>query len=107
MSELRLDEPLSFWGGLDPATGVIVDKHHPQYGESIAGRVLVLNGTRGSTSSPGTLLEAIRLGNGPVQIVTSEADMTIVSAVFVASELYGIDVPLRIIDEQGTSVNGP
>lgn len=96
ISTLRLDEPLSFWGGLDPQTGVIVDQHHPQHGESIVGRVLMLERTRGSTSSPGTLVEAIRLGNGPARIVVAEPDAAIISAVFVAKSLYGIDVPLEI-----------
>jgi predicted aconitase with swiveling domain len=39
---LRLDEPLSFWGGLDPTTGRIIDRRHPQVGESVADRVLVM-----------------------------------------------------------------
>ena len=34
---LRLDEPLSFWGGLDPSTGEIIDQAHPQAGASMAG----------------------------------------------------------------------
>ena len=41
---LALDEPLSFRGGVDPATGVIVDRHHPQADASVAGTVLVLPG---------------------------------------------------------------
>jgi len=102
MSTLRLDEPLSFWGGLDPQTGIIIDQRHPQHGESIAGRVLMLERTRGSTSSPGTLVEAIRLGNGPARIVVAEPDMTIVCAVFVARVLYGIDVPM-VIDREMNS----
>ena len=96
---LRLDEPLSFWGGLDPQTGLIVDKRHPQFGESIAGRELLLERTRGSTSSPGVLVETIRLGNGPTRIVVGEPDMTIISAVFLARELYGIAVPV-VIDRE-------
>ena len=36
---LVLGEPLSFWGGVDPATGVIVDRHHPQAGASISFRI--------------------------------------------------------------------
>lgn len=99
MSQLRLDEPLSFWGGLDPATGVIVDVRHPQCGESIAGKVLVLERTSGSTSSPGTLLEAIRLGRGPTAIVLTAPDMTVASAVFMARELYGIDIPVTILNQ--------
>jgi predicted aconitase with swiveling domain len=35
---LHLDEPLSFWGGLDAATGEVIDRHHPQSGLSVAGR---------------------------------------------------------------------
>ncbi|MDJ0711079.1 MAG: DUF126 domain-containing protein [Woeseiaceae bacterium] len=96
VDELYLDEPLSFWGGLDPATGNIVDTHHPQQGESIAGRRLVLPGTRGSTSSTGVLVEALRLGNGPVEIVMPAPDLTVLAAVTVARRLYGIDVPVRI-----------
>ena len=94
--DLRLEEPLSFWGGLDPATGRIIDAHHPQLGECIAGRRLVLPGTRGSTSSPGVLVEAIRRGNGPAAIVLPAPDLTVTSAVAVARQLYGIDVPVSI-----------
>ena len=96
MSVLQLEEPLSFWGGLDPETGIIIDIHHPQCGESIAGRILELPRTCGSTSSPGLLVEALRLGNGPAKVVIGEADMTIISAVFIAKELYDIDVPVVI-----------
>ena len=46
---LRLDEPLSFWGGLDPLTGRIIDRHHPQFGESVAGCVLMMAAGRGSS----------------------------------------------------------
>ena len=96
MSELRLDEPLSFWGGLDSATGIIVDVRHPQCGESIAGKVLLLERTSGSTSSPGVLLDAIRQGKGPAAIVLDAPDMTITSAVVLANELYGIEVPVTV-----------
>ena len=48
---LVLDAPISFWGGVDPKTGVIADVRHPQHGESIAGKVLCLPGTIGSSSA--------------------------------------------------------
>ena len=100
MSELKLTEPLSFWGGLDPETGVITDRHHPQYGESIAGRSLVMPGTRGSTSSPGTLVEAIRLGNGPTSITLRQADLTVMVAVKVAKLLYSIEVRVQVVNDE-------
>lgn len=96
MAELKLTEPLSFWGGLDPGTGCIVDRHHPQFGECIRGRKLVMKGTRGSTSSPGALVEAIRLGNGPAEIVLREPDMTVLAAVRVAKTLYDVEIEVRI-----------
>ena len=49
---LKLDEPLSFWGGLDPATGAIIDRLHPQRGARVAGRMLMMPGGRGSTYAP-------------------------------------------------------
>ena len=42
---LALSAPLSFWGGVDPATGRIIQVRHPQCGASIAGTVLALPGT--------------------------------------------------------------
>jgi predicted aconitase with swiveling domain len=100
VSELRLTEPLSFWGGLDPETGRIIDRHHPQYGESIAGRSLFMARTRGSTSSPGTLVEAIRLGNGPANIMLQQPDLTVMAAVKVAKLLYSIEVDVQIRSDE-------
>jgi predicted aconitase with swiveling domain len=52
---LVLEEPLSFWGGVDTETGDIVDVHHPQRGENVSGRVLVMPSGRGSSSSSSVL----------------------------------------------------
>ncbi|HLA92113.1 MAG TPA: DUF126 domain-containing protein, partial [Actinomycetota bacterium] len=62
---LVLEEPLSFWGGIDPATGVVIDVHHPQRGANVAGTILVMPGGRGSSSSSSVLAEAIRAGTAP------------------------------------------
>lgn len=45
---LKLTEPLNAWGGLDADSGVIVHHSHPQRGQCVAGRVLVMPQTRGS-----------------------------------------------------------
>lgn len=85
---LCLAEPLSFWGGVDPHRGVIVDRRHPQHGASVAGQVLVMPHGRGSSSSSYVLAELIRAGRGPVAIVTREPDRIIVLGALVAAELY-------------------
>ena len=94
---LVLGEPLSFWGGVDPATGVIVDRHHPQAGASMTGTVLVLPGTRGSAGGSGTLAESVRLGTGPDAIVLPSANRCVVIGVLVADELYGRPVPVLVV----------
>jgi predicted aconitase with swiveling domain len=86
---LRLDSPLSPWGGLDPLTGKIVDERHPQHGACIADRILVLPGSVGSTSGPSVLADCLRRGTGPVAIMLEQADSTLMVAVWVAETLYG------------------
>jgi hypothetical protein len=93
---LVLDEPLSFWGGLDATTGEIVEANHPQRGTSVTGRILVMPSGRGSSSSATVLAEAIRLGTGPAGIVLGEPDDIIVIGALVAAELYGIKVPVAV-----------
>jgi predicted aconitase with swiveling domain len=96
---LVLDEPLSFWGGVDPETGDIVDVHHPQRGENISGRVLVMPSGRGSSSSSSVLAEAIRAGTAPVAIVLLEPDPILALGAIVARELYGRTIPVVVMEE--------
>ena len=91
---LRLDEPLSFWGGLDSATGKIIDRLHPQRGASVTGRILMMSGARGSSSGSATLAEALRLGNGPAAILMLERDAIVVVGAMIAAELYGLACPV-------------
>jgi predicted aconitase with swiveling domain len=94
---LVLDEPLSFWGGVDPASGRIIDRHHPQHGRSVAGRILVMPSGRGSSSSSSVLAEAVRAGTGPAGIVLREPDGIVALGALVAAELYGSEVPVVVL----------
>ena len=93
-----LEEPLSFWGGVDPRTGLVIDGHHPQHGVSLAACVLVLPAGRGSSSSSSVLAEAIRAGTAPVAIVLSEPDPILALGAIVARELYGSVVPIVALE---------
>ena len=94
----RLDEPLSFWGGLDPTTGTIIDERHPQLGQNLTGLVLAMTYGRGSSSSTGVLAEAIRLGTAPMAIVMTEPDMIVALGAMVANEMYGTTCPVIVVD---------
>ena len=94
---LVLDEPLSFWGGLDPETGELIDTHHPQRGVVLTDRVLVMPSGRGSSSSSYVLAEAIRAGKAPAAIVLREPDGIVALGAIVARELYGSTIPVIVL----------
>ncbi len=93
-----LHEPLSLWGGLDPASGELIDAHHPQRGVALAGRVLVMPASRGSSSSASVLAEAVRAGTAPAAILLAEPDLILAIGAEVARELYGRRVPIVVLD---------
>lgn len=95
---LFLDEPLSLWGGTDLATGVITDVHHPQHGVSLAGRVLVMTASRGSSSSSSVLAEQIRAGVAPAAILLGSRDAILTLGAIVAAEVYGIRAPIVLVE---------
>lgn len=95
---LVLAEPLSMWGGLDPESGEIIDRRHPQVGLVATGCVLVMQAGRGSSSSSSVLAEAIRLGTAPAAVILGEADDIVLLGAIVADELYGTVCPIVVAD---------
>ena len=95
---LRLDSPLSFWGGLDPTTGRIIDQAHPQVGASVAGRIVAMPGSRGSSGTPGVLGESLRRGLGPVGMIVTKPDINLVAGSLAATALYGVTCPIILVE---------
>jgi len=95
---VRLDAPLSFWGGLDPATGTIIDQRHPQLDVNLTGHILAMEYGRGSSSSTGVLAEAIRLDTAPSGIIIAEPDLIVMLGALVANELYSKQCPVVVVD---------
>ena len=93
---ILLKAPLSFWGGFDSASGCIREAGHPQYGLSLAGCVLLMAESKGSSSSASVLAEALRNGTGPAAIIMRTRDPIIGVGCMVATELYGIQVPIAM-----------
>ena len=88
---LRLDEPVSFWGGVSPVTSEIVLAGHPQCGERIAGRILVLPRPIGSSSSASVILELLYREMGPRALILGARDAILPIGVLVARQM-GWDV---------------
>jgi predicted aconitase with swiveling domain len=93
---LVLAAPLSFWGGIDAATGDIIDHSHPDRGKTVAGKVLVMPGARGSSSSSSVLAETIRRGTGPSGIVLARPDPILTVGAIMARALYGLCCPIVV-----------
>jgi predicted aconitase with swiveling domain len=94
---LVLDEGLSLWGGMDPATGLVIDARHPQRGASLTGRIVVMPSGRGSSSSASVLAEAVRARTAPAGILLGEPDLILSIGAAVAEELYGVEVPVVVL----------
>jgi len=84
---LVLTAPISFWGGVNPMTGLIADVRHPQHGVSISDKVLCLPGTIGSSSAAAVLLELVRAGLAPAALVLHEPDAILLLGLIVAQEM--------------------
>jgi uncharacterized protein len=96
---LVLQEPVSFWGGVDDHTGEIVDGHHPQRGVSLASTVLLMGATRGSSSSTSTFLECVRRNTAPAVLLLTDTDPILVVAAAAAREIYGRGTSVVVLDE--------
>ena len=105
---LVLDEGLSLWGGMDPATGELIDARHPQRGAVLTGRIVVMPSGRGSSSSASVLAEAVRSGTAPAAIILGEPDLILSIGSAVAEELYGVALPIVLLprDELAAITDG-
>jgi cis-L-3-hydroxyproline dehydratase len=94
-------EMLSFWGGVDPATGTVIDHRHPWRGRSLAGAVVVLPKGKGSSTGSYVLLDSLAAGVAPAAILMSQVDEIIALGVVVHEEFDGRAIPVLVLDDPG------
>ncbi len=87
-------QPFGFWQGLDPQTGVVIDKRHDQYGTAIKGKAFVFPYGRGSTGTPGIFLEAVRNGCAPAAIVNVKSEPMIIMCALLAEAFFKVSIPI-------------
>jgi predicted aconitase with swiveling domain len=93
-------EPISFWGGIDPKSGEIIDRRHERSGANVAGRVFVFPHGRGSSTASAILLESIHRGTAPAAIINLRTEAILALGAIVADELYGRSVPIVVLAEE-------
>lgn len=82
------EQGLSFWGGVDPASGEIIDVHHHAHGANVSGRVLMMPTSRGSCSGSGVLLQLALNGRAPAALVFREDEEILTLGSMVAERLF-------------------
>ncbi|QEN85546.1 DUF521 domain-containing protein [Labrys sp. KNU-23] len=93
-------EALSFWGGVDPATGRVIDVHHPLHGTCLTGGILMMPSSRGSCTGSGVLLDLVLNGRAPAALVFCEPEDVLTLGALIAAELFGRALPvLRLAPE--------
>jgi len=93
-------EPISFWGGVCPRTGEIIDRRHELSGEIVTGRVFVFPQGRGSSTSSATLMESIKTGVAPAAIINLKVEPILALGSIVSDELYHQAVPIVVLKEK-------
>jgi hypothetical protein len=88
---------ISFYGGVDPETGQVVEKGHTLEGQSIGGKVLVFPTGKGSTVGSYTLYRLKKAGNAPAAILNAESE-TITAVGCIISGIPCVDhIPIEQI----------
>lgn len=93
-------EPLSFWGGIDPATATVIDVHHPLHGRCLSGAVVLMPGTRGSCTGSGVLLDMALQGRAPAALVFSEPEDVVTLGALIAGLMFDRPLPVLRLDPQ-------
>ena len=104
---LALTAPISFWGGVNPKTAEIADVRHPEFGQRIDGRVLLIPATIGSSSAAAILLELVHAGLAPAAVVLHEPDAILLLGLIVAREMgYPTPIALRLDAREFAALDG-
>lgn len=89
---------ISFFGGVDPESGVVVEKGHELEGQSIAGKVLVFPAGKGSTVGSYTLYRLKYNGKAPLAIINAECE-TITAVGCIMAEIPCVDrIPIEELE---------
>lgn len=95
---------ISFWGGFDPATGVVIDRRHSLAGACLTGTVFVLPHGKGSSTGSAVLLDALVAGTAPAAILLHRVDEIIALGAVVFEEFFGATMPVAVLGDDDFAV---
>jgi hypothetical protein len=86
--------PIGFYGGIDPKTGVVIEKGHELEGQCVKDRILVFPKGKGSTVGSYVIYGLKKNGVAPAAIVNKETETIVATGVILAGIpcVDGIDI---------------
>lgn len=90
---------LSFMGGVDAASGKVIDSHHPLHGKDLSGAILALPSGRGSCSGSLVIFELLMNGNAPAALIFQHRETILTFGVMLAEELFKRGIPVVSVSE--------
>lgn len=96
---LATKDPISFWGCVDPLTGIISDKRHDLYKSCVAAKVLVFPYGKGSSTGSLMILELLRNNLAPAAIINIRTEPLLTTGPVVGKYFYKKYFPILTIDE--------
>ncbi|KAG5789700.1 hypothetical protein H9Q69_011244 [Fusarium xylarioides] len=97
---LASDLELSFWGGVDPQTSEIIDRHHPSSGKQLQNTILAIPGGRGSCTGSGVMLELLLNGKAPEAIIFERREDILTLGVMIAEEVFSQSIPVVVLNKE-------
>lgn len=86
--------PFGFFGGVNPGTGVVIDRWHDLYEKNIKDKILVYSEGRGSTVGAAIILELARTGCAPKAVLFNASEIITVTGGVLAKKFYDLDMPM-------------
>eukprot|EP00934_Nitzschia_sp_Nitz4_P002788 Nitzschia sp. Nitz4//scaffold37_size175936//173668//175587//NITZ4_002073-RA/size175936-processed-gene-0.207-mRNA-1//1//CDS//3329549869//2778//frame0 len=99
------DVGLSFWGGIDETTGIVIDTTHPLHGQSVAGTILCLPSGRGSCTASQVMLELILNNKAPRALILRDRDGLVSMGALIAQSVFPESTVLHVLQLQGEDYN--
>lgn len=107
---LVTSQPLSFFGGVDPDSGLITERGHELFGIKLSGKVLVLPPLKGSTAGTWILSRLSERGIAPSAIIIKKADIILIAGAIIGKiptvDNFDFDPTMKFKSGEKLRVNG-
>lgn len=94
------NDPFSFWGGVDTETGVIKDKRHGNFQQSMTGKIFAFPFGKGSSGAGTMIMEMVRLNSAPKAIINIHTDPVILTGPLISTHFYDKCIPVVNLSEE-------